>query len=153
MTEDQHISPKTHCIINSKLTIPLSEIEYSFSRSGGKGGQNVNKVETKVELRYDILHSPSLDEPTREKLLNRLSTRLLQNGVLRLSSETYRSQLKNREDVTERFATLLRDALKTQKKRKPTSPTKSSVEERMQTKKQRSQRKSERSRRSFDNHD
>jgi len=125
--------------------IPISEINYSFSRSGGKGGQNVNKVETKVELSFNITRS-SLPDNLKERLLEKLKPRLTDSDELKLSCQETRHQLKNKELVTQRFRMLLKDALKPQKLRKKTSPTRASKEKRLLKKKKTTLRKSFRQR-------
>ncbi|MEJ2217035.1 MAG: alternative ribosome rescue aminoacyl-tRNA hydrolase ArfB [Gemmatimonadota bacterium] len=127
--------------IHRRLTIPASELTFRASRSGGPGGQHVNTSSTKVELLWDVAGSPSLTEKQRARLLKRLANRIDGDGVLHLTEGGSRSQHRNREAVTERFARLVRTALRKRKRRVPTKPTKASKERRLQTKKKRSRKK------------
>src|SRR5512141_1956662 len=108
--------------INSQLIIPFSEIEYCFARSSGPGGQHVNKTETQVELLFDVAHSPSLTDQQRQRVLSQLKNLIEQDGVLHLTAQSERSQLRNREIVTARFQAVLAGALRVPKKRKRTQP-------------------------------
>lgn len=123
------------------ITIPISELEFRTSRSGGPGGQNVNKVESKVELLFDAANSPSLTGAQRSRLMERLKSRIDSFGVLHLSSQVSRSQLANRELVVGEFVRLVRVALKPAKKRIKTHPSKASREERLKRKRIRSEKK------------
>ncbi len=127
--------------IHSRLTIPESELHFRASRSGGPGGQHVNTSSTKVELSWDVAGSPSLSEPQRARVLKRLANRIDGNGVLHLTEGGSRSQHRNRETVTERFVLLVRNAVRRQKRRIPTKPTKASKERRLESKKQQSRKK------------
>lgn len=127
--------------ITRTLSIPEEEIELSFARSGGPGGQHVNTSATKVELRFDVAGSPSLSEEQRARLMERLSSRLTNDGVLILFASDHRSQIRNRDAVIERFAELLRDNLKTRKPRRPTRPSRAAKERRLDDKKQVAEKK------------
>ena len=118
-----------------------SEFVFSTSRSSGPGGQNVNKVNTKVELRFSIENTLLLSDLEKFKLRNLLKNRISNEGELIVISQSERSQLKNKEKTVERFYQLIGMALKPVKKRKPTTPTRSSVEKRLKLKKEKSQRK------------
>ena len=135
--------------ITPTLSIPLSELTFRFSRSSGPGGQHVNRSETRVELVFDVAHSPSLDEAQREQLLNRLSHLVDQEGLLHLTASESRSQYQNRERVQVRFQKLLQAAFKPRKRRRPTRPTRSSVERRLEDKRRRSASKRERRRKDW----
>jgi len=124
-------------IISSHLRIPLSEILFQFSRSGGKGGQNVNKVETKVELLFDVRHSPSLTVDDRSRLLHQLGSRLDGEGVLHIVSQESRSQWANREQAVAKFVDILRSSLKPVKKRTKTKLPASAKRKRLEHKKRR----------------
>jgi ribosome-associated protein len=124
-------------IISSHLRIPLSELLFQFSRSGGKGGQNVNKVETKVELLFDVRHSASLTVDDRSKLLHQLGSRLDGEGILHIVSQESRSQWANREQAVAKFAEILRSALKPVKKRTKTKLPASAKRKRLEHKKRR----------------
>ena len=119
----------------------LPEITFTTSRSSGPGGQNVNKVDSKVTLRFDVVNSALLNETQRKRILNGLSTRITARGVLILSSQAVRSQLDNKKKVLERLDELLKKALVVQKKRKKTRPSKRAVEKRLKQKKITSEKK------------
>lgn len=127
--------------ITRRLTIPDAEIELSFARSGGPGGQHVNTAATKVELRFDVDGSGSLDDTQRERIRAHLANRITKDGVLVLRSSEHRSQADNRRAVVGRFRNLLREALRPRKHRRATNPTRASEERRLEEKRQRAERK------------
>ncbi len=123
--------------INHNISIPLSELEYRFARSGGHGGQNVNKVETKVELLFDVRHSPSLTDEARRTILHHLTSKIDAEGKLRVISQESRSQWKNREAAARKLVALLQAALKPRKKRIKTKTTPAAKQKRLDDKKRR----------------
>lgn len=124
-------------VITSSLAIPLRELEFRFSRSGGPGGQNVNKVNSKVTLFFNVSLSPSLNSNQKSLLSFRLASRISQQGVLQLAASEHRSQKANKDAVLIRFTNLLRQALVVQKPRKKTKPSRGSKERRITSKKKR----------------
>jgi ribosome-associated protein len=132
------------------LDLPLAELDYRASRSGGPGGQHVNTSSTRVEVWWDVARSPALSEEQRARLLRRLASRLDGAGRLRLVSSSSRSQLRNREEVTERLARLVADALVVPKRRKPTRPSRAAKAARVEAKRRRGATKRERRRRPED---
>lgn len=129
----------TECLqVNRQLTIPLDELRFRFTRSGGPGGQNVNRTATRVELLFDVVRSPSLTEEQRALLLKRLRHEIDSEGVLRLVSQSTTSQWQNRQEVIERLRMLLRAALRLPRKRIPTRPSRAAREKRLQRKRRRS---------------
>jgi ribosome-associated protein len=124
-------------IVMPGLEIPDGELEFVASRSGGPGGQNVNKVSSRVTLRFDIEKSNSLNVDQRVRIQRKLASRINKDGVLQVSSQRTRSQDLNREDVIQRFAELLRWALHEEKPRIETKASRGSKEERLREKRQR----------------
>ena len=120
------------------LRIPESELQFRFTRSSGPGGQNVNKVATRVELTFDVSGSPSLDDRKRDRLRRRLAGMVDQNGLLHLASQESRSQWKNRVDVVNKFVAYLKKALAPQQRRVATRPTSGSRQARVKQKQTRS---------------
>ena len=127
-----------------------SEILFSASRSSGPGGQNVNKVSTKVELRFNIPNSNLLSDSEKEILLVKLKNKINNEGDLILVSQEERSQLKNKEKALEKFYELIEKALTPPKKRKPTKPTQASKKKRLEEKKLVSEKKSQRKKPDFE---
>ena len=119
----------------------IKECSFSAIRSSGPGGQNVNKVSSKVELRFRISESLILRESEKQLILRKLHSRITIGGELILTSQTERSQIKNKENVFERFCLLIDKAIKPVKKRRPTNPTQSSKQKRMDSKKKHGERK------------
>jgi ribosome-associated protein len=112
--------------ITDTISIPPEEFSFRFSRSSGKGGQNVNKVSTRVEVSFDVLGSPSLQEYERTLLLSRLRSRIDAAGILTVSSDTSRSQWQNRKEAVERLCDLLREGLVPDTPRIATRPSRAS---------------------------
>lgn len=128
-------------VINDSVRIAPRELVFRFARSSGPGGQNVNKVSSRVELCFDVRNSPSLTSEQKLKLLTRLRTRIDKEGKLHLVSQESRSQWKNRELAVEKFATLLRFALTPEQKRIPTKATSRASARRVKAKKIQSAKK------------
>ncbi|HXU57483.1 MAG TPA: alternative ribosome rescue aminoacyl-tRNA hydrolase ArfB [Verrucomicrobiae bacterium] len=127
--------------INAAIAIDEREIEESFLRSPGPGGQNVNKLETAVQLRFDVRRSPSLPEPVRRRLELLAGQRLTKDGVLILTARSHRTRERNRADALQKLVELIRKATVVQRPRRPTRPTKASKERRLETKERRSRNK------------
>lgn len=127
--------------VTPQIRIPDDELVESFVRSSGPGGQNVNKVSSAVELRFDVARSTALPEAVRQRLLARRDRRLTDDGVLVISANRFRDQGRNREDARLRLAEIVQAATVVPKKRIATKPSKGSQERRLQEKKTRSDHK------------
>lgn len=132
--------------VSRSINLPESELVVRFLRADGPGGQHVNRTESAVELRFDVLHSPSLPEDVRARVLARSDRRMTDEGVLVIQARRFRDQGRNREDARERLAEILRSALVAPKKRIATKPTRASKQRRLEGKQQRAKIKQGRSR-------
>src|SRR3569832_494968 len=127
--------------VNAQIELDEREIQEDFVRASGPGGQNVNKVSTAVQLRFDVAHSPSLPEPVRVRLMALAGRRLTQEGILILEAERYRSQRRNRDDALERLLTLIHKAYEVKTPRRPTRPTLASKKQHQNNKQQQNKTK------------
>ena len=131
--------------VTRSITIDETELTERFILASGPGGQNVNKVATAVELRFDFARSRSLPEAVRDRLAALAGKRLSSAGVIVITAQRFRSQPRNREDARERLAALIREAATPPKLRRPTRPSRAAKQRRLEDKRQQSTRKRERS--------
>lgn len=136
--------------VGPRLELPAAEFTLRFSRSSGPGGQNVNKVETRVELRFDVTGSATLSDAQKERIALQLASRLTRSGELIVAAEDHRERARNLEQARLRMADLLARALEVPRKRKATKPTRGSQKRRLEAKRQHGERKRERRRRDLD---
>lgn len=132
--------------INSRITIPAGELRFSFVRSSGPGGQNVNKVNSKAQLRWSVFRSTALSEEVRSRIVARLRSRITERGELVLSSQRYRDQAKNVGDCLEKLRELVAAAAVPPKRRKKTRPPRSANESRLRDKRAKADKKRGRTR-------
>jgi ribosome-associated protein len=132
--------------ITRTIALQESEIEETFVRASGPGGQNVNKVSTAVQLKFDVAHSPSLPDDVRMRLLALAGGRASIDGVITITAQRFRLQSRNRADALERLVELIREASHRPTPRKATRPTRASRQRRLESKKQRGEVKRSRSR-------
>jgi ribosome-associated protein len=119
------------------MSVPSTELRFRTSRSPGPGGQNVNKVETRVELVWSLDESGAFDDAAKKRIREALGRRVRADGTVRVSSSRHRTQTANRREAVARFEALIAAALRPRRKRKPTRPTEESVERRLDSKKRR----------------
>ena len=135
---DTEAPPGAALVVDARLRIPMGELTFATSRSAGPGGQNVNKVETRVTVAWPVVASPTLDERQRALVLERLATRISKQGVLQVSAQRHRSQAQNRAAALERLASLVREALEEDPERRKTRPPAAARRRRLAAKRQRS---------------
>jgi len=135
--------------ITGRLRIPESELSYTFSRSSGPGGQNVNKVNTRVTLRFDVEGSPNLSDFQKARVRKKLANRINKDGFLQVDSMRYRTQRANREDVLQRFIALVANAVSIQRVRKKTKISRGAQEKRLKVKKLKSKLKAARTKKEW----
>ena len=123
--------------ITKDIHIADDELEFAFIRSSGPGGQNVNKVSTAVQLRFDIHESPAISKKVKERLIKMAGNRVSGEGILIIDARTHRTQLRNKEEALKRLCALVKKAAVQPKRRVPTKPTRQSQEKRLQQKKER----------------
>ena len=126
-------------VVTPRLTIPAGELSLAFARSGGPGGQNVNKVSSKVDLRWNPTTSAALTFDDRTWLLAKLANRLTTDGTLIVTSTATRDQIKNRDDAMSKLALIVRSALERPKLRRPTKPSRGAKRRRVEDKRHRSE--------------
>ncbi|HJR51787.1 MAG TPA: alternative ribosome rescue aminoacyl-tRNA hydrolase ArfB [Gemmatimonadales bacterium] len=136
--------PDGYLEITPALLLPLAELDYRATRSGGPGGQHVNTSSTRIEVRWDVRSSPTLTEEQRARLIERLANRLDGEGRLRVVASESRSQLRNREAANERLRELVASALAVRKPRRRTKPTRAAKAARLEAKRRRSALKRDR---------
>ncbi len=130
--------------VTSKISIPIARFEFSFSRSSGPGGQNVNKLNTKVTLRWNVTDDQDLPRAVHKRFVEKYSRRISNSGDLVMTSERFRNQGRNVADVLEKLKAMIEAVVSAPKKRVPTKPTKGSVKRRLQSKKIHSDKKKSR---------
>jgi ribosome-associated protein len=136
--------------VTAEIGIDESELEERFVRSPGPGGQNVNKVSTGVQLRFDAVHSSSLPDPVRQRLIRLAGRRIGTDGIITIAAHRFRTRERNRQDALQRLVDLIRRATHEPKARKKTKPTRASRERRLSAKRERAQTKRLRTRISSD---
>ena len=127
--------------VTERISIDDAELDEQFIRASGPGGQNVNKLSTAVQLRFDVRHSPSLPDDVSARLQRLAGKRLTREGVLVITAQRHRTQERNRQDARERLFELIRQAAVVPVKRRPTRPTKASRQRRLDSKKLRARTK------------
>ena len=140
----------SHIVVTRSIRLPEEELRFRFVRASGPGGQNVNKVSTAVELRFDVRRSPSLPEAVRARLHALAGRRVTNDGVIVIDAQRHRTQERNRADAIERLVDLIRQATVVPRARRPTRPTRGSQERRIAGKKKRAEHKSGRGRAQHD---
>ena len=127
--------------ITPEITLDEGELSWEFVRSSGPGGQRVNKVATAVQLRFDVLHSPSIPAEVKGRLLEIGGKRVTEEGILIINARRYRSQERNRQDALERLITLIGEAAEVPKHRRPTKPSEAAKSRRREEKRRQSAKK------------
>jgi ribosome-associated protein len=130
--------------VTAEIAIDEGELRFEFIRATGPGGQKVNKSSSAVQLRFDVLGSPSLPDEVRSRLATLAGRRLSERGVLVIEAKRFRSQDRNRQDAVERLCSLIRQAARKPRRRRPTRPSSAARERRLQVKKRRSELKKQR---------
>jgi ribosome-associated protein len=127
--------------VNERIKIPLREFDFNFARSGGPGGQNVNKVNTKVTMHWDVVNSPSVPSDVRDRFCQKYRRRISKEGLFVMHSERFRDQGRNVADCLEKLRLMLLEVAQAPRPRKPTRRTRGSVERRLNDKRKASQQK------------